>query len=123
MVKICNYGFDKKVIEEHRDVYGIAYTQNIISGRYKNLIIWYLKENDRRYNQIKKFLESVSQGSLTKQLRELEKDGIINRTVYPEVPPKVIYGLTEKGKQLLPIIDMMEDFGKEHGEQPEKQEN
>ncbi|MGP0637481.1 winged helix-turn-helix transcriptional regulator [Staphylococcus xylosus] len=118
MVKICNYGFDEEAIEDNRDVYGIAYTQNILSGRYKSLIIWYLKEKDRRYSHIKKFLENISQGSLTKQLRELEYDGIISRTVYPEVPPKVIYGLTEKGTDLLPIIDMMETFGKYHGEQP-----
>ncbi|PTH96819.1 transcriptional regulator [Staphylococcus xylosus] len=118
MVKICNYGFDEEAIEDNRDVYGIAYTQNILSGRYKNLIIWYLKEKDRRYSHIKKFLENISQGSLTKQLRELEYDGIISRTVYPEVPPKVIYGLTEKGNDLLHIIDMMETFGKYHGEQP-----
>ncbi|MGW7815786.1 winged helix-turn-helix transcriptional regulator [Staphylococcus xylosus] len=118
MVKICNYGFDEEAIEDNRDVYGIAYTQNILSGRYKNLIIWYLKEKDRRYSHIKKFLENISQGSLTKQLRELEYDGIISRTVYPEVPPKVIYALTEKGTDLLPIIDMMETFGKYHGEQP-----
>lgn len=121
MVKICNYGFDEGVVEEHREIYGIAYTQNILSGRYKNLIIWYLKENDKRYNKIKKFLSSVSQGSLTKQLRELENDGVINRNVYAEVPPKVVYSLTEKGKALLPIIDMMEDFGKKHWKQTENQ--
>ncbi|HDH6518338.1 TPA: helix-turn-helix transcriptional regulator [Staphylococcus aureus] len=118
-MKICNYGFDEEVIEKHRNIYGIAYTQNILSGRYKNLIIWYLKENDRRYNQIKKFLTSISQGSLTKQLRELESDGVINRNVYAEVPPKVVYSLTEKGKALLPIIDMMENFGKKYGKQLE----
>lgn len=44
MVKICNYGFDESFIEEHRDMHGIAYTQNVLSGRYKNLILWYLKE-------------------------------------------------------------------------------
>ena len=101
--------FNRRLIEEGRDIYGIDYTQNILSGRYKNLIIWYLKEKDRRYKQIKKFLESISQCSLTKQLRELEDDNIISRTVYPEVSPKVIYALTEKGKDLTPIIDMMEN--------------
>ena len=101
--------FNRRLIEEGRDIYGIAYTQNILSGRYKNLIIWYLKEKDRRYKQIKKFLESISQCSLTKQLRELEDDNIISRTVYTEVSPKVIYALTEKGQDLIPIIDMMEN--------------
>lgn len=120
MAKICKDGFDKNTIEEKRDFYGIAYTQNILAGRWKNVIIWYLKFEDRRYNQIKKFLEGISQGSLTKQLRELEHDGIISRTVYPEVPPKVVYGLTETGEKLLPIIDLMEEFGRKYGEQPEK---
>lgn len=85
-----------------------------MSGRYKSLILWYLKEKDRRFGEIKKFLTSISQGSLTKQLKELENDGIINRTVYAEVPPKVVYSLTKKGKALMPIIDMMEQFGQEY---------
>lgn len=116
MVKICNYGFDESFVEGHRDMHGIAYTQNVLSGRYKNLILWYLKENGRRFGEIKKFLTSISQGSLTKQLKELESDGIVNRTVYAEVPPKVVYSLTEKGQALMPIIDMMETYGREYGE-------
>ncbi|MGJ5718889.1 winged helix-turn-helix transcriptional regulator, partial [Staphylococcus equorum] len=63
-----------------------------------------------------KFLTSISQGSLTKQLKELENDGLINRTVYAEVPPKVVYSLTNKGKALMPIIDMMEAYGREYGD-------
>ena len=117
MVKICNNGFNKEMVEEHKDLYDIAYTQNILSGRYKNLIIWYLKNSDKRFTAIQKFLSNVSQGSLTKQLRELENDGIINRHVYAEVPPKVVYSLTEKGKALLPILDMMEAFGRQYGDE------
>ncbi|HEB2280798.1 TPA: helix-turn-helix transcriptional regulator [Staphylococcus aureus] len=119
MVKICNYRFDESFVEAHRDMHGIAYTQNVLSGRYKNLILWYLKERGLRFGEIKKFLTSISQGSLTKQLKELEGDGIINRTVYAEVPPKVVYNLTYKGKALMPIIDMVENFGKEYGKQSE----
>ncbi len=58
----------------------------------------------------------MSQGSLTKQLKELEKDGVVHRKVYPEVPPKVEYSLTEKGVRLLPILEQMEAFGREYGE-------
>lgn len=116
MVKICNYGFDESFIDEHRDIHGIAYTQNVLSGRYKNIILWYLKEGDKRFNEIKKLLVSISQGSLTKQLKELENDKVISRTVYPEVPPKVVYGLTDKGRDLIPMIDMMEAFGEKYSE-------
>lgn len=116
MVKICNYGFDESFIDEHRDIHGIAYTQNVLSGRYKNIILWYLKEGDKRFNEIKKLLVSISQGSLTKQLKELENDKVISRTVYPEVPPKVVYGLTDKGRDLIPVIDMMEAFGEKYSE-------
>ncbi|CPN95163.1 transcriptional regulator [Staphylococcus aureus] len=79
MVKICNDGFDENFIEEHRNLYSIAYTQNVLSGRYKNLIIWYLKTEGKRFGEIKKFFANISQGSLTKQLKELESDGILNR--------------------------------------------
>ncbi|MEB6241898.1 helix-turn-helix transcriptional regulator [Staphylococcus gallinarum] len=116
MVKNCNYGFDESFIDEHRDIHGIAYTQNVLSGRYKNIILWYLKEGDKRFNEIKKLLVSISQGSLTKQLKELEHDKVISRTVYPEVPPKVVYGLTDKGRDLIPVIDMMEVFGEKYSE-------
>ena len=69
------------------------------------------KNEAKRYSEIKKFLSNISQGSLTKQLRELEEDEIIERKIYPEVPPRVEYFLTEKGKRLTPILDSMEEFG------------
>ncbi|MGJ9385492.1 winged helix-turn-helix transcriptional regulator [Salipaludibacillus sp. CF4.18] len=117
MARICTEGFEKEFIKEQREVYGIAYTQNILSGRWKYLILWFLKPTERRYNQIKTFLGDISQGSLTKQLRELESDGLINRKVFPEVPPRVEYSLTSKGEEFMPIIDLMEEFGKKFGEQ------
>ena len=117
MARICIEGFDKEFIKEQREVYGIAYTQNILSGRWKYLILWFLTPSERRYNEIKAFLGDVSQGSLTKQLRELETDGLIKRKVYPEVPPRVEYSLTSKGEEFIPVIDMMEKFGRKFGEQ------
>jgi DNA-binding HxlR family transcriptional regulator len=116
MTRICKDGFKREFIREQREMYGIAYTQNILSGRWKYLILWFLKTKKRRYSEIKSFLDNISQGSLTKQLRELEADGIIKREVYPEVPPRVEYSLTSKGKVLIPIIDLMEEFGKKFGE-------
>ncbi len=119
MAKICKDGFGKDFIKEQRDVYGIAYTQNILSGRWKYLILWFLKDKERRYSEIKAFLWDISQGSLTKQLRELETDGLVKREVFPEVPPRVEYSLTMKGKELIPIVDLMEDYGKKFGEKIE----
>lgn len=117
MARLCKDGFEREFIEEQREVYGIAYTQNILSGRWKYIILWFLKPSERRYSEIKVFLGNISQGSLTKQLRELEAEGLIHRQVYPEVPPRVEYSLTAKGKKLLPIIDLMEEYGKKFGEQ------
>ncbi|WP_246058557.1 winged helix-turn-helix transcriptional regulator [Paenibacillus illinoisensis] len=64
-------------------------------------------------------LGGLSQGSLNKQLKELEKDGVIPRDVYPEFSPRVEYSLTDKGMKLLPILEKMKDFGKEYGMKPE----
>ncbi|UBH09690.1 helix-turn-helix transcriptional regulator [Macrococcus armenti] len=100
-----------------RDLYGIGFTQNLLSGRWKYFILWFLKEEAKRFSEIKKFLSGISQGSLTKQLKELESDGLIHREVYPEVPPRVEYSLTEMGQEILPILKMMETYGKKHGEQ------
>lgn len=117
-MRICSDGFEEDFIDKERAMYAIAFTQNILTGRWKYLIIWYLDGNTRRFTDIKKFLGDLSQGSLTKQLKELEKDGIIKRVVYPEVPPRVEYSLTEKGTRLLPVLKNMEAFGNEYGEKP-----
>ncbi len=117
MAKICKYGFDDSTIKNERDLYGIGFTQNLLAGRWKYFILWFLKEESKRYSDIKRFLSGISQGSLTKQLKELEADGLINRNVYPEVPPKIEYSLTDMGEEILPILKMMEEFGKKHGKQ------
>lgn len=114
-MRVCMDGFQREFIDEQQDMYAIAFSQNILSGRWKYFILWYLKAEKRRYSEIKNYLQDLSQGSLTKQLRELEHDGVIKRDVYPVVPPKVEYSLTEKGKALMPVLDMMEIFGKEYG--------
>jgi len=103
--------FEIENIKKNRRICGINYTQKILAGKWKITIIWLLKNEAKRYSEIKKFLSNISQGSLTKQLRELEEDEIIGRKIYPEVPPRVEYFLTEKGKRLTPILDSMEEFG------------
>lgn len=116
MVRISKVGLDEECLRNQKDAYHIGYTQNILSGRWKYVILWFLKSETRRYSEIKAFLKNISQGSLTKQLRELEADGLIHRKAYPEVPPRVEYSLTNKGKELLPVIDLMEEFGKKFGD-------
>ena len=103
--------FETENIKNNRRICGINYTQKILAGKWKITIIWLLKNEAKRYSEIKKFLSNISQGSLTKQLRELEEDEIIGRKIYPEVPPRVEYFLTEKGKRLTTILDSMEEFG------------
>ncbi|MCP1184662.1 helix-turn-helix domain-containing protein [Paenibacillus sp. 1781tsa1] len=75
-----------------------------------------LKDQARRFHEIRSFLNDIPQGSLTKQLRELEENGLITREVFPEVPPRVEYALSEIGRDFLPILDMMEKFGLKHRE-------
>ena len=116
-MRVCMDGFQREFIDEQQDMYAIAFSQNILSGRWKYFILWYLKAEKRRYSEIKNYLQDLSQGSLTKQLRELEHDGVIKRDVYPVVPPKVEYSIKEKGKALIPVLDMMEIFGKKYGVQ------
>lgn len=85
--------------------------QSVISGKWKILIIWYIAVYDvQRFNELQRRLGSITQSTLTKQLRELEQDGFINRRIYPEVPPRVEYTLTEMGKSFIPILNDMKDW-------------
>ncbi len=88
-------------------------TMSIISGKYKVVIIWHLgHEGPLRYGQIFKLFPGISDRILTKQLRELEHDDIVEREVFPVVPPKVEYRLTDLGKTILPIVDAMWSWGR-----------
>ncbi len=82
-----------------------------ISGKWKGLIIYHLMDQTLRFSELKRALKNVTQRSLTKQLRELEADGIIHREVYPVVPPKVEYSLTAKGQKLREVIRALGDWG------------
>jgi DNA-binding HxlR family transcriptional regulator len=93
----------------------IEVTLDMISGKWKPLILYFLgQEGTKRFGQIKVFIDKISHKSLTNQLRELEEDGLVQRVVYPEVPPKVEYSLTEKGKTLLPILESMCEWGEKN---------
>lgn len=93
----------------------IEVTLKMIGGKYKPIILYYLIEhNTKRFNEILSFLNNVSQKTLTNQLRELETDGLISRKIYPQVPPKVEYSITEKGKTLFPILELMCEWGEKN---------
>jgi DNA-binding HxlR family transcriptional regulator len=80
---------------------------NSIKGKRKGTIILHLFQGDKRYNELVKLLTDISERMLTKQLKELEADGLIKRTVFPEVPPKVVYSLTDLGRDIQPILKGM----------------
>ena len=86
-------------------------TIKLIGGKYKAVILWHLMNNTLRYNELHKKMPKATDKMLAQQLRELERDGLINQTVYPVVPPKTEYSLTDFGKSLAPILDAMCDWG------------
>lgn len=92
---------------------------NFISDKWKILIIRDLLTGTKRFSELKKSLAPVTQKMLTQQLRQMENDGIIHREVYPVVPPKVEYSLTELGRSLEPVIEVMKKWGQEFKERNE----
>ena len=92
----------------------VATTLQLIGSKWKILIMRNLMSRPWRFNELKKDLEGVSQKVLTDSLRSMEKDGIVIRTVYPEVPPRVEYSLSELGESMRPIIKAMEIWGTEY---------
>ncbi|MGF6147550.1 Uncharacterized HTH-type transcriptional regulator yybR [Kingella potus] len=86
-------------------------TLDIIGGKWKALILYHLLPQARRFNELQRLLPGVTQRMLTLQLRELEADGIVHREVYPQVPPKVEYSLTDFGRTLEPVIAAMHRWG------------
>jgi len=90
-------------------------TMDIIGGKWKVLILWHLGNNQvMRFNELNRLHPKLTQKMLTQQLRELEKDGLIYRKVYTQVPPKVEYSLTELGEKLRPVLAAMCDWGREY---------
>ncbi len=89
----------------------VEYTASMIANKWKILILRDLLTGTKRYNELTRSVVGISAKVLTENLRELESDGIIERKVYPEVPPKVEYYLTDKGNDLRPIIDLMKEYG------------
>ncbi|MCH5349424.1 MAG: helix-turn-helix transcriptional regulator [Oscillospiraceae bacterium] len=94
---------------------GFSYTMSLIQGKYKMFILYALMEFEVvRFNEMKKYIGGISYKTLSATLKELESDSLVNRKEYPQIPPKVEYSLTERGKSLIPILDQMCEWGDKH---------
>ncbi len=98
----------------------VATTVQLIGSKWKLLILRNLLVRPWRFNELRKGLDGISQKVLTDSLRSLEEDGIITRTVFPEVPPRVEYALSDLGESMRPIIKAMEEFGTHYKSLPDK---
>ena len=91
---------------------GFSYTLSLISGKYKMTILYTLMEFQVvRFNEMKKYIGEISYKTLSSTLKELEADQLVHREEYPQIPPKVEYSLTERGRSLIPILDSMCEWG------------
>jgi len=86
----------------------------VLGGKWKPLILWHLLDSARRFNELEKLIPEVTQKMLAQHLRELENDRLVTRTIYPSVPPKVEYSLSEYGKTMVPVLEAMCAWGETH---------
>lgn len=100
-----------KITSDSNSTCPVGATLQLIGGKYKAILLWHLMNDTLRYNELHKRIPNATDKMLTQQLRELERDGLITRTVYPVVPPKTEYSLTTFGKSLSPILDAMCNWG------------
>ena len=99
---------------EKKNYCPVESTIDLIGGKYKALILWYLAEKTLRFSELRKKISGATAKMLTQQLRELESQKLVFREVFPIVPPKVEYSLTELGRSLLPILVAMRDWGADY---------
>lgn len=95
----------------------IKITLDVMGGKWKPLILFLLSSNTMRFSELQRQIDGITQKMLAQQLRELEKDGVVSRKVYAQVPPKVEYSLTKHGKTLIPTLLTMEKWGLAHRNQ------
>jgi DNA-binding HxlR family transcriptional regulator len=89
-------------------------TLKVLGGKWKILILWHLKDDVRRFSELKRLMPEITEKMLTQQLRELVRDGVVSRNVYSEVPPKVEYAFTEYGLSLKPVLQALCNWGENH---------
>ena len=106
-----------KVVHMREQTKGTVFVQTtlkVLGGKWKILILWHLKDQTRRFSELKRLMPEITEKMLIQQLRELEKDGIVNRNVYSDVPPKVEYSFTDYGRSLEPVLQVLCNWGEEH---------
>ncbi|MDD8017123.1 MAG: helix-turn-helix domain-containing protein [Bacteroidota bacterium] len=91
-------------------------TMSFIGGKWKTVVLWYLRNDAKRFSELKRLIPEITEKMLSVQLKQLEQDAIVERTVYPQVPPKVEYRLTKTGKTLLPILEEIASWGLKRAE-------
>ena len=102
----------------------VELTLQIIGGKWKPIILFHLgTDGTLRFSQIRRIIPNITPKMLTQQLRELEKDGVVNRKVYAQVPPRVEYDLTELGRSVMPIIRQLSSWGKQYEDWLQRQDN
>ena len=106
---------ERNILNECFRSTGFSYTLSLINGKYKMTILYVLAEfGVVRFNEMKKYIDEISYKTLSSTLKELEADKLVHREEYPQIPPKVEYSLTERGKSLIPILETMCDWGEEN---------
>ena len=107
----------KRIEDAHFEETGYSYTLSLISGKHKMVILYCLMEfQPVRFNQMARYIGTISAKTLSTNLKELEADGLVNRTEYPQIPPKVEYTLTELGESLMEVLDQLCLWGNAHRE-------
>ena len=110
---------ERKITEADFKDTGYSYTLSLIAGKYKPIVLYCLMEYEPvRFNEMRRYVGSAADKTLSQTLKELEHDGLIHREMYPEIPPKVEYTLTERGHSLVQVLDQLCVWGEEHKPNP-----
>ena len=106
---------ERKISEANFSDTGYSYTLSLIAGKYKPIVLYCLMEYEPvRFNEMRRYVGSAADKTLSQTLKELERDGLIHREMYPEIPPKVDYTLTERGHSLVQVLDQLCVWGEEN---------
>ncbi|PHO17479.1 transcriptional regulator [Malaciobacter molluscorum LMG 25693] len=102
------------IIDDENEKCPVETALEVMDGKWKVLILWYLRRDKKRFNEFQKLMPKITQKMLSLKLKELESDGLIIRKVYPVIPPKVEYSMSEYGESLKPILKQLYLWGEEH---------